>query len=85
MQTVIGGVPDFEPFMRYQEFEDFHIRLIVFLRVVEFFDQRLVRHEFIKKLHKRYRAGRYRNPLSKPNCVFKRKRKIKAVRSLELQ
>jgi len=55
MQTVIGGVPDFEPFMRYQEFEDFHIRLIVFLRVVEFFDQRLVRHEFIKKLHKRYR------------------------------
>lgn len=55
MQTVPGGIPDFEPFVRYQEFNDFDITFVVFLRVREFFDQRLIKHEFIKKLHKRYR------------------------------
>jgi small-conductance mechanosensitive channel len=54
MQQVPGGVPDFEPFILYQEFGDFCIKFNVFLRINEFFDQRLVRHEFIKRLHKRY-------------------------------
>src|SRR4028119_415371 len=75
MQTVIGGVPDFEPFIRYQEFEDFHIRLIVFLRVVEFFDQRLVRHEFIKRLHKRYRQEGIEIPYPSRTVYFKEKEK----------
>jgi small-conductance mechanosensitive channel len=55
MQNVSGGVPEFEPFILYQEFGEFCIKFNVFLRIKEFFDQRLVRHEFIKRLHKRYR------------------------------
>jgi small-conductance mechanosensitive channel len=43
-----------EPFVRYKHFGDFSIDFTVFLRVNEFFDQRIARHIFIKKLHKRY-------------------------------
>ncbi len=55
MQDVSGGVPEFEPYILYQEFGEFSIHFNVFLRIQEFFDQRLVKHEFIKRLHKRYR------------------------------
>ncbi len=75
MQTVLGGVPDFEPFMRYQEFKDFQIQFIVFLRVVEFFDQRLVKHEFIKRLHKRYREEGIEIPFPTRTVYFKEKEK----------
>jgi small-conductance mechanosensitive channel len=62
MQTIPGGVPEFHPFIRYQSFEDFSIHLIVYLRVNEFFDQRLIRHEFIKQLHRRYREEEIKIP-----------------------
>ncbi len=55
MQNVPGGVPEFEPFVLFQEFKEFDISLNVFLRAMEFLDQRLIKHEFIKRLHKRYR------------------------------
>lgn len=43
-----------EPFMRFHTFGDFSINFTVFLRVNEFFDLRIAKHKFIKKLHKRY-------------------------------
>ena len=55
MTTVEGGVPKFEPFIRYHTFADFSINFTVILRAKEFVDQYLIKHEFIKKLHKRYR------------------------------
>lgn len=73
MQTVDGGVPDFEPFIRYQSFEDFRISLIVYLRVKEFFDQRLVKHEFIKQLHSRYREKEIEIPFPTRTVHFKNK------------
>ncbi|MEO8891349.1 MAG: mechanosensitive ion channel family protein [Coleofasciculaceae cyanobacterium] len=73
MQTVDGGVPDFEPFIRYQSFEDFRISLIVYLRVNEFFDQRLVKHEFIKQLHSRYREKEIEIPFPTRTVHFKNK------------
>jgi len=73
MQTVSGGVPEFQPFIRYQSFEDFSIHLIVFLRVNEFFDQRLVKHEFIKQLHKRYQTEEIEIPFPTRNVYFKDK------------
>lgn len=75
MQTVSGGVPEFEPFMRYQSFEDFSIHLTVFLRVNEFFDQRLVKHEFIKRLHKRYREEGIEIPFPSRTVYLKEKGK----------
>lgn len=55
MQTVEGGVPQFEPFIRYHTFDASSINFTVILRAKTFVDQYLVRHEFIKALHERYR------------------------------
>ncbi len=49
-----GGVASFEPFIRYHTFSDFSINFTVVLRGHEFVDQHLLKHEFIKHLHKRY-------------------------------
>ncbi|MBN1405970.1 MAG: mechanosensitive ion channel family protein [Candidatus Omnitrophica bacterium] len=54
MRRITGGVPDFEPFIRYHTFGDFSINFTVILRAKEFVDQYLVKHEFVKKLHERY-------------------------------
>ncbi|RKX68784.1 mechanosensitive ion channel family protein [candidate division WOR-3 bacterium] len=55
MKEVPGGVPDFEPFIRYHTFGDFSINFTVIMRVKEFTDKYLITHEFIKRLHKRYK------------------------------
>jgi small-conductance mechanosensitive channel len=54
MKTVTGGVPEFKPFIRYHTFADFSINFTVILRAKEFVDNYLIKHEFIKRLHKRY-------------------------------
>ncbi len=54
VKEVQGGEPGFEPVIRYHTFGDSSINFSVILRVREFVDQYLVRHEFIKALHKRY-------------------------------
>ncbi|MCX7983265.1 MAG: mechanosensitive ion channel family protein [Syntrophales bacterium] len=56
LREVPGGVKDFEPIVRYHTFGDFSIIFNVVLRVQSFIDQAPVKHEFIKRLHKRYRA-----------------------------
>ncbi len=55
MQTVPGGVPEFDPFIRYHTFGDFSINFTVILRAKTFVDRYLITHEFIKRLHKRYK------------------------------
>jgi small-conductance mechanosensitive channel len=55
MKTVPGGVPAFEPFIRYHTFGDSSVNFTVIMRGKEFVDQHLIKHEFIKKLHERYR------------------------------
>jgi len=54
LHEVTGGVKDFQAFIRYHTFADFSINFTVILRVKEFVDNYLVKHEFVKKLHKRY-------------------------------
>jgi len=53
-KKVQGAVPEFEPFIRYHTFGDSSIDFTVILRVKEFVDQYLLKHEFIKALHERY-------------------------------
>ncbi|GAA4888555.1 mechanosensitive ion channel family protein [Streptomyces coeruleoprunus] len=55
MAEVAGGVPDHEPLIRFHTFGDSRIGLTVILGVGEFSDQYRIRHEFIKRLHRRYR------------------------------
>ncbi|MBI4115934.1 MAG: mechanosensitive ion channel family protein [Candidatus Omnitrophica bacterium] len=54
-KKVQGAVDNFEPFIRYHTFADSSINFTVILRVKEFVDQYLVKHEFIKALHERYK------------------------------
>ncbi len=55
MKDVPGGVPGFDPFIRYNTFGDSSIGFTVILRAKEFVDQYLIKHEFIKRLHERYK------------------------------
>lgn len=54
LRSVPGGVPDFDPFIRYHTFGDSSINFTVILRVKEFTDRYLVTHEFMKRLKARY-------------------------------
>jgi len=56
MADVAGGVRGHEPFIRYHTFGESSIDFSVILRGIEFTDQYLITHEFIKRLHRRYRA-----------------------------
>lgn len=56
MASVEGSVPGFEPILRFTDFADSSVRFKVTLRAREFADQYLIKHEFIKRLHQRYRA-----------------------------
>ena len=55
LKIVPGGVANFEPFIRYHTFNQSSIDFTVILRGQEFTDNFLIKHEFIKKLHSRYR------------------------------
>lgn len=54
MHTVQGGVPGFDPLVRFHTFGDPGIGFSVILRAQTFVDQYLVRHEFVKRLQKRF-------------------------------
>ncbi|MEW5702105.1 MAG: mechanosensitive ion channel family protein [Candidatus Zixiibacteriota bacterium] len=54
MQQVPGGVPEFEPFIRYNAFGESSVDFTVILRGRDFVSRYLIMHEFIKRLHHRY-------------------------------
>lgn len=62
LKTVGGGVPDFEPVVRFSAFKDFSIEVTVVLRAKTFVDQSLLTHELIKRLHKAYAQQGIRIP-----------------------
>ena len=55
LQEVEGGKKDFEPFIRYHTFDSSSINFTVILRAEEFVSGYVLKHEFIKRLHRRYR------------------------------
>ena len=70
MQHVTGGIANHEPFIRYHTFNQSSIDFTVILRVREFADQYLIKHEFIKMLHARYRAEGLQIPFPIRTLVF---------------
>lgn len=56
MADVTGAVPDHEGAVRFHTFADSRINFTVILGVGEFSDQYRIKHEFIKRLHQRFRA-----------------------------
>lgn len=55
MKDVEGGVAGFEPFVRYHTFGPEGVLFSVVVRGREFGDQFRLKHEFIKRLHARFR------------------------------
>ena len=66
LQEVQGGVAAYEPLFFYREFSHFRVEFTVVLRVYEFTDQYLLKHEFIKRLHRRYEEEGIEIPLPVP-------------------
>lgn len=62
MTEITGAVPDHEPAVRFHTFGDSRISFSVILGVGEFSDQYRIKHEFIKRVHKRYRDEGIRIP-----------------------
>ncbi|MFD5572557.1 MULTISPECIES: mechanosensitive ion channel family protein [Streptomyces] len=62
MTEITGAVPDHEPAVRFHTFGDSRIGFTIILGVGEFSDQYRIKHEFIKRLHRRYRAEGIRIP-----------------------
>ncbi len=56
LQETQGGVKEFEPFIRYNTFGESSVKFTVILRAKEYTDQYLITHQFIKRLHQRYRS-----------------------------
>ncbi len=54
MKNVKGGVPNFAPVIRYHTFDASSINFTVVMQAQEFSDTGVVKHEFIKRLHRRY-------------------------------
>jgi len=54
MREVAGGVPDFEPFLRYHTLADSSINFSVIMQGKEFPDQFLIKHDFVKRIHERF-------------------------------
>lgn len=70
MREVEGGVPDYEPLVRFHTFDESSINFSVILRTREFGDQFVVKHEFIKRLHHRFQVEEISIPLPTRNLVF---------------
>ncbi|MFE2263631.1 mechanosensitive ion channel family protein [Streptomyces griseosporeus] len=62
MTEITGAVPDHEPAVRFHTFGDTRIGFTVILGVGEFSDQYRIKHEFIKRLHRRFRQEGIRIP-----------------------
>ncbi|WP_058043459.1 mechanosensitive ion channel family protein [Streptomyces roseifaciens] len=62
MKDVDGADPDYESAVRFHTFGDSRIGFTVILGVGEFSDKYRIKHEFIKRLHQRYRAEGIRIP-----------------------
>lgn len=55
MREVAGGVPEFNCAVYYNTVQDYAVGFTVVLRSAEFVNQFIIKHEFIKRLMKRYR------------------------------
>jgi small-conductance mechanosensitive channel len=73
MQEVAGGIPEFDPFIRYHTFGQSGIGFTIILRAKEFVDQYLLKHEFIKHLHVAYQREKIEIPFPIRTLIIKHK------------
>ncbi|MEH2181549.1 mechanosensitive ion channel family protein [Nostoc sp.] len=54
MEEIAPELKENQPYIRFHTFNDFSVDFTLYMRVNEYFDQRMGKHLFVKKLHKRY-------------------------------
>jgi small-conductance mechanosensitive channel len=70
MQEIAPELINNEPYIRFHTFNDFSIDYTLYMRVSEFFDQRIGKHLFVKKLHKRYQKEGIQIPFPIQDVYF---------------
>lgn len=75
LSKVEGAVSDYEPLIRFNEFGDSSINFTVVLRVTEFVNQYLIKHEFIKELHKEFKKNKIEIPFPQMDLYIKQHKK----------
>ncbi|MCT7951456.1 mechanosensitive ion channel family protein [Ancylothrix sp. C2] len=63
---------NFQAFICYENMGDYSIKFNVYLRVAEIRDKRFAIHEFIKKIHKRYKQENIHIPFPSEDIYIKR-------------
>jgi small-conductance mechanosensitive channel len=71
LKETTGAVKDADTFIRYHTFGDSEIKFSVNLRAMEFTDQYLLKHVFIKKLTEAYRSNNIAIPYPIRNVIVK--------------
>lgn len=71
MKKIEGGVDGFEPLVRFHTFGESSINFTVILRVKEFVNQYLIKHEFIKALKKEYQKTGITIPFPMQKVIIK--------------
>lgn len=71
IKHVDGTVKEFEPIIRFKTFADSSINFTVFLRAIEFDYQFVIKHEFIKALHLKYKQSGIEIPYPVRTVVLK--------------
>ncbi len=77
VKDVKGGYPEIEPFVRFKEFGDSSINFTVIMKARQFVDQYVLKHEFIKRLHKRFQKEGIEIPYPITTVYLKNTRKKK--------
>ncbi|MCA9381083.1 mechanosensitive ion channel, partial [Candidatus Dojkabacteria bacterium] len=73
MVEVAGAVPEFDPFIRYNDFAASSINFTVIMRGKQYTDRYLINHEFVKRLHKRYAKEGVEFPFPQLDLTIKNK------------
>ncbi|MBN2025685.1 MAG: mechanosensitive ion channel family protein [Actinobacteria bacterium] len=74
LESVPGGLSNPEPFIRFHTFSEYRIDFTVIMRAAEFVDQYLLKHEFVKKLTRRYEEEGIEIPLPVHTVHMERER-----------
>jgi small-conductance mechanosensitive channel len=82
LRDVQGGVPTFEPFVRFHTFGDSSIKFSVILRVQSYTDQALIKHEFVKRLQARYAGEGITIPFPVRTMITKDTKETKETKDL---
>ncbi|MDI9873671.1 mechanosensitive ion channel family protein [Flectobacillus rivi] len=71
MSRLEGAVENFTPVVRFNSFEESSIKMTIIMRAKTFSDQFLIKHEFMKDIHKKFRDESIEIPFPTRTMIMK--------------